>query len=148
SPFIARAIAAVVLRFPRAILVGSAALVVLSALPLGGYLADPWEYNFSKLGSKRSHDAGAGYWSNRANDIFQSRGSPVLLLADSMEQAPLVADRVVEQDQKLSGGRWVERVATVYDRLGGRPALVQEKLRILERIRKQVDQALPRLSGE
>jgi hypothetical protein len=122
--------------------------VIVAALPLPEYLQNPWEYNFSKLRSKRSHDKGAGHWSSRADKIFQSRGSPVMLLADSMDQAPLVAKRVVEQDQKLNGGRWVERVTTVHDRLGGSPELVQEKLQILARIRGEIDRALPRLSGD
>ena len=148
SPVIVSAIARFSLRFPRSILMTSAALVGLAALPLPSYLKNPWEYNFSNLRSKRSHDTGAGHWSSRADQIFQSRGSPVLLLADSAAQAPLVADRVIEQDEKLTNGRWVERVVTVHDRLGGRPELVREKLEILSRIRAEIDKALPRLSGE
>jgi predicted RND superfamily exporter protein len=59
-----------------------------------------------------------------------------------------VADAVVLRDQKLTQGRWVERVTTVHDRLGGRPELVAQKLEILERIRDEMDRALPRLKGE
>ncbi len=147
SPVLVSAVARFALRFPRVVLALALALVVIAALPLKGYLQDPWEYNFSNLRSKRSYHKGAGHWSSRADKIFKSRGSPVLLLADSMGQASKVADRVVEQDQKLTHGRWVQRVVTVYDRLGGRPELVKEKLAILARIRSEIDKALPRLSG-
>jgi hypothetical protein len=44
--------------------------------------------------------------------------------------------------------RWVERVATVHDRLGGPPELVDEKLRVLSNIREDLDELLPRLSGD
>lgn len=148
SPFIARAIARVALASPRTVLVSALVLVVVAGWPLSGYLENPWEYNFSNLTSKRSKQAGAAYWSKRADQIFQTRGSPELLLADDMQQAAAVADRVFERDQKRTHGRWVERVVTIYDRLGGRPALVKEKLEILGRIRDEMDRALPRLKGE
>lgn len=147
SPVIVSAVARFSLRFPIPILLVAAGLVAVAALPLPDYLHNPWEYNFGNLRSKRSKDEGAGHWSRRTDQIFKTRGSPIMLLADSMEQATLVADKVVEQDKKLTGGRWVERVSTVYDRLGGRPELVKEKLVILERIRQEIDRALPRLSG-
>lgn len=51
-----------------------------------------------------------------------------------------------EQDQRVTGGKYIERVETIYDRLGGSPEVVREKLALLSDIRAEIDDALPHLT--
>jgi predicted RND superfamily exporter protein len=123
----------------------AALLTAAAAWPLPGYLADPWEYDFSKLRSASSRERGAGKWSTRANEVFQSRGSPQLLLADRAEDAPAVAASVLAADARVTGGRFVERVDTVWNVLGGVPEVQRQKLEILADIREIIDRTRARL---
>jgi hypothetical protein len=130
-------------------LIAAAAIVSVAAVwPLGRYLADPWESDFSKLRSSSSTRGGAGHWSARAGEIFRSRGAPDLLLAPSMDRALAVADEVEARDRTLTGGAYVDRVVTVFDHLGGRPDEVAAKLALLSGIREDLDVLLPHLRGE
>src|SRR5262249_14807765 len=71
-------------------------LTCIAAVKLPGYLRDPWEYDFDKLGSKGARVSGAFQWSETASKILQGtktlEGS--LVLADSPEQVPLVKERI------------------------------------------------------
>lgn len=131
----------------RSILVLALAVVstAVAAYPLKNYLSDPWEYNFSRLGSSSSKKKGAGNWSKQANKVFKSRGSPMLVLADDMSQVSILKSRLREQDERVTGGKYIERIETIHDRLGGSPEIVEEKLKLLGDIRREIDAALPRL---
>lgn len=124
-----------------------ALLALALAHPIGGYLANPWEYDFGKLRSASSSARGAGHFSVKADTIFGTRGAPDLLLASDIERAPAVADAVKLRDQQLFDGKLVERVTTVFDYLGGRPEVISRKLALLSDIRREIDAALPRLRG-
>lgn len=119
-----------------------------AAWPLKDYLADPWEYNFSNLGSRSSSKKGAGNWSRKSNKVFKSRGSPMLVMADEMDEVLEIEEQLHAQDQRVTGGKYIERVETVYDRLGGAPSEVERKLGLLSTIREDIDAVLPRLKGE
>ncbi len=123
-----------------------AVISVAAAVQLPTYLHDPWEYNFSKLGSRGSHHAGAGQWSNQADRLFASHGSPTMLLANTMDEVlPLVA-ALRRRDQEITHGTYIQRVETIYDRLGGTPAVVARKLEILRDIRDDIDGLMPFLT--
>ena len=132
----------------RAILVFGVLLTAAAAYPLGDYLRDPWEYNFSRLGSQASKKKGAGKWSRGANKVFQSRGSPMLMMGDDMSEVLDLRRQLLERDQRISGGATIERVETIYDRLGGGPGAVAAKLQLLSDIREKIDEIAPRLKGE
>lgn len=134
-------------RRPRTILAVAAVLAVVAAAPLPGYLSDPWEYNFARLGSKKSKDTGVGQWSREANKVFGVRGSPVLLLAEGMEESLALAQAVELKDRQLTQGKYIERTETIYDRLGGPPDVVAKKLEALSEIRAHIDAARGHLKG-
>lgn len=123
-------------------------LTAIAVIPLPNYLSDPWEYNFSKLGSSSSKKRGAGHWSRKANKLYQTRGSPMLILADDMSGTSDLRKRLREADKRITGGKYLERIETIDDRLGGPPAVVEDKLIRLAKIRKNIDKVLPRLRGE
>lgn len=124
---------------PRAVLVGAVVIFAAALIPVARYLRDPWEYNFSRLRSQSSDRAGASHYSSLADKVFGARGAPVLVLADEMQRAPDVARRALEVDREQYHGRFLEKAETIYDRLGGEPAVVKAKLATLDRIREHVD---------
>ncbi|MBN2193805.1 MAG: MMPL family transporter [Polyangiaceae bacterium] len=123
-------------------------LAIAAVVRLPSYLTDPWEYNFSRLTSRSSKRSGAGAWSDKATEVTGVRGSPVLLLVDDMSQALSVAEQVEKADVELGGDRYVERVETIYDYLGGAPATVAKKLELLAEIRTHIDAVRRRLEGD
>lgn len=145
---VAHAIGKLTRNFPRSILLVAGALAVLAALPLPHYLKDPWEYNFGNLGSISSSKHGAGRWSSRSDQVFKSRGSPQLILADDVNEVTELADQVKRADQKITGGRTIDRVETIYDMLGGPPDVVTRKLKLLGEIREHIDHVEKHLDDE
>ncbi|MEM1032881.1 MAG: MMPL family transporter [Myxococcota bacterium] len=145
---VVRAIAGLSVRYPVPVLLATATLAVAAAWPLPSYLRDPWEYDFSKLGSRSNRQTGAGVWSAKANDIFQSRGAPDLMLAADITDALPLAYAVVDRDAAVTGGTFVARVDTIHDRLGGPPEEVARKLEVLDEIRTELDAVGDRLRGE
>ena len=143
---LASAIGAVTQRAPWAVIVVGVALTAVAAAKLPTYLRDPWEYNFGKLGSRHSRQTGASRWNLKSDQIFTARGgAPDMLLADSMEQVLPLARSLIERDRATTGGRYIERVETVYDRLGGAPEVVTRKLELLARIRTHLDAVMDHL---
>lgn len=142
-------IAVVTERWPiKVLLVGAvASLWAASALP--GFLSDPWEYNFARLGSRGSRQSGADAWSSRADRIFAGTGGGAadLLLADKIEDAIPLARALMARDQARTGGLCIDHVETAWDRLGGEPEVVARKLALLGQIRTDIDAVLPQLTG-
>ncbi len=132
-------------RWPAAVLAVGLVLTVVAAVKLPTYLHDPWEYNFSNLGSKHSRHSGADAWNSEQDKILTARGSsPDMLLADSMDEViPLVA-ALRERDRDL---HLIDRIETVYDRLGGTPDVVARKLELLGLIRGHIDAVMPYLGA-
>lgn len=135
-------------RWPRWVLVISLLATAGFVLRVPGYLKDPWEYDFGKLGSASSRTRGAGQWSSRANELFGTRGSPQLLLADDMSQVLSVSQQVLRADTEHDGPRLVEKVETLYDAIGGTPEVVQKKLDFLTKIRGHIDAISGNLKAE
>jgi len=148
NPFLARPLARFVGFLAPFVLSLAAVVAFAFAHPITHYLSNPWEYDFSKLRSASSSRAGAGHWSQRADDIFQTRGSPELLLANSADEALTVAAAVQRRDREHFGGALVEKVTTVYDYLGGAPEVVARKLVILADIRARFDRSSKHLSAD
>jgi predicted RND superfamily exporter protein len=124
---------------PRATLLVSVALAAATLWPIARYLRDPWEYDFSRLRSESSAKSGASHYSSLADRVFGTRGAPVLVLADDISDAPRLAERAWLVDRELTSGKFIEKVETIYDRLGGEPEVVRDKLQALARIRAHVD---------
>ncbi|MFZ5897120.1 MAG: efflux RND transporter permease subunit [Myxococcota bacterium] len=126
-------------RHPRSILAAALLLGAAAAWPTFQFLKDPWEYDFSKLRSVSSARAGASHYSALADKVFGTRGAPVLILADTMNDAPRVAKSALAADRRFGEGKLIEKVETIFDRLGGEPEEVQAKLSLLTSIREHID---------
>jgi uncharacterized protein len=140
-------VATLVGRHPVPILAGALGLAAIAAYRLPGYLRDPWEYDFSKLGSARTHDRGAGAWSTKADHVFGGRANVggAMMVADSRAQVPLIKRQILENDARIGDGKAIEDVVTVWDLLPGSPDEQRAKLTVLERLRGRLT---PRVLSE
>ena len=88
-------------RHPKIVLAMAAVITLVAVVPLPRFLADPWEYNFHKLGSRGSQRGGAGEWSNKAERVFRGKLNVggALMLADRPEQVPEVRARILAADR-------------------------------------------------
>ncbi len=125
---------------PRTVVTAGVLLTVALAYPAVRWLADPWEYDLGKLGSRSSDVSGAGDWSDKANEVFGGKANiaGAMMVADHPEQVPEVAAKIRENDAHDPQGKLVADVVTVDDALPGDPALQARKLAVLERIRERL----------
>jgi predicted RND superfamily exporter protein len=133
-----RLLVSVVRRAAIPVVVGATALAVLAAVRLPGFLRDPWEYNFARLGSKQSQTRGAGLWSLRASEVFGGKMNVAgaLLLADAPEQVQELRRLILEADAADPEGPLIHSILTVDDLLPGTPEEQHRKLEILARVRR------------
>ena len=127
------------------IFVGVAAvLCVATAWKLPGYLHDPWEYNFDRLGSRGSKSSGAGNWSTKAEHVFGGKMNiaGALMLADSPEQVPLIKEQIFKNDAADPQGKLIADITTVDDLLPGTVEQQKKKLEVLDRIRDRLTPAV------
>ncbi len=131
-------------RFPRAIVLVAITVTVLVAHKLPSYLRDPWEYDWSKLGSRSTTQTGAGAWSNKADKVFGGKMNiaGALMLADTPEQVPQIKDAIFRNDAADPEGKLVADIATIADLMPGTKKEQDDKLAVLARIREKLS---PRL---
>jgi hypothetical protein len=124
------------------------ALGVLAAIwavrPLHAYLQDPWEYDFSAIGSRHAQVSGAGAWSTKADRVFGGKTNiaGAMMLADTPEQVPEVKQAILDNDARDKDGRLINDIVTVDDFLPGTVAEQQKKIEVLERIRSRLTPAV------
>lgn len=127
-------------RWPHVFVAVALALTMLAVWKLPGFLRDPWEYDFDKLGSTHARQSGAFAWSAKANAILR-RGrneGGTLVLADKPEQVALVKARILANDAADPRGTLIESVTTLWDYLPGVPEQQAAKLEVLTRIRERI----------
>ena len=131
-------------RAPKVFLAAAVLTTVVAAYKLPGYLRDPWEYNFAKLGSRGSKVGGAGEWSNKADTVFGGKMNVAgaLMLADTPEQVPVVKQTILANDRKDPQGQLIADIATVYDFMPGTADEQKQKLEVLDRIRDRLTPAV------
>ena len=141
---IMRAVARLSERAPWSVAAIAVVLMAAAAWRLPGFLRDPWEYNFDRLGSRGSKQGGAGEWSNKAEKVFGGKMNVAgaLMLADTPEQVPALKAQIVANDSADPQGRLIADIATVYDLLPGSPEEQGRKLETLDRIRERLTPAV------
>ncbi|MDF2696524.1 MAG: exporters of the superfamily, partial [Labilithrix sp.] len=119
---------------------------VWAATHIPHFLRDPWEYNFSKLGSRSSKQVGGpGEWSNKAdNEVFRGKQniSGTLILADTPAQVPELEKQILDADKADPKGPLIHEIVTIQHFLPGTAEEQQQKLAVLERLR---DRMTPRV---
>ena len=109
-------------------------------MKLPGYLKDPWEYDFDKLGSKGARKSGAFQWSAKASEILKGTKNleGALVLADKPEQVQQVKDIILAHDAKDPQGGLIDNITTINDYLPGSTEIQKAKLEVLDRIRERI----------
>jgi preprotein translocase subunit SecF len=134
---VTRTAAAVTARRPWLFVAAGFLITAVLGSRIPRYLVDPWEYDFGKLGSRRTEQVGAGEWSNKANDVFGGKANiaGALMLADTPEQAPLVKQQILENDKHDPLGHMIDEVTTIDDLLPGTDDQQRAKLAVLDSLR-------------
>jgi predicted RND superfamily exporter protein len=138
-------------RWPHVFVGAAVLLTVVTAWRLPGFLRDPWEYDFDKLGSKGSRLSGAAQWSAKGDKILSGRINlaGALVLAEKPEQVPFLKARILENDAADPAGSMIEGVTTVSDFLPGTTVAQSAKLAVLTRLRERITPTvLSRLSED
>ncbi|MEI9942358.1 MAG: MMPL family transporter [Pseudomonadota bacterium] len=122
-------------RLPIVLIASVTFIGLLATLP--GFLADPWEYNFDRLGSRGSKSGGPATWSIKAERVFggKSNVGGASMLADSAEQALRIKREILRKDQADPRGRLIHDVTVVQDFLPGSSLEQERKLALIARIR-------------
>jgi predicted exporter len=138
---IARLLGDATQRWAWPVILAAVAVTAVTASHLPGFLRDPWEYDFDKLGSSGSQNGGAEQTSRTADAILSGGmgldGS--LILADRPEQVAEVKARILEHDAADPAGSLIESISTVDDFL---PADQPAKLEVLARLRERLTPAV------
>ncbi len=140
----ARSIARLTARAPRLFVALSIAVTLVAAVRVPGFLRDPWQYDFDRLGSRGSKHGGAGEWSNKAERVFGGKMNVAgaLMLADTADQVPLLKARILANDESDPQGSLIAEIATVSDVLPGSAAEQKMKLEVLAKIRDRLAPAV------
>jgi len=145
SGLVMRFIARTTERFPAVFIALPLLVTLFCALQLPKYLKDPWEYNFSNLGSRASkRPGGPGVWSSKADEVFNGKQniSGTLIMAQNPEQVRALKAKILENDRADPQGQIIDDIVTIHDFLPGVPELQKNKLAVLESIR---DRLTPRV---
>jgi hypothetical protein len=119
-------------RAPFALLGLGVVLIVVAAVALPRFSRDPFEYDFRKLRSAQSPAARA--LSDRVDAVFGRTLSPIAILADRVDQLPLIRDAIRRADAP-PGPEVIGDVTLLEDFLPGTAAEQREKLAVLDEIR-------------
>ncbi len=139
-----RGIAAITERAPLLVVAACVLGALWAAKPLPEYLKNPWEYDFSNIGSRHAQVSGAGAWSTKADRVFGGKTNiaGAMMLADTPEQVPEVKQAILDNDARDPQGRLVSDVVTVADFLPGTETEQKKKIEVLERIRSHLTPAV------
>jgi predicted RND superfamily exporter protein len=115
----------------------SAALAIGAIALLARFAADPMEYDFSKLGSRRGAVDGAGYWGKRLDAVMRSYGTPTVILTETSERAEKVAAALAEEKKAQGESSAIDTVVSLQRLL---PLEQEAKLSLLREIFALLDE--------
>lgn len=123
---------------PKRVFAVGLVLTLASIIALVLFLRDPYEYDFSKLRNQFSAKEGSGRRSTSSEDILGERSSPHVILADSMEQVPLIKKALEPHLATAPGPEngYIKNIKTIYDYLPGTEKEQKMKLKLLKDIRR------------
>jgi predicted RND superfamily exporter protein len=133
-------------RAPLPIALVGLAITVLALLQLRHFGHEQLEHDFSKLRSRETWISGEGYWGAKMDRLLGRQITPTVILADNVEQARGLAQRLREAAQKPPLDARIASIVTADDVL---PPDQARKLEIVERLRKKLTPSIrARLTAE
>lgn len=133
EPIVMGRVAALVTRFPRAIVAAGVVATLGAALKLRTLSEHDLEYDFSKLRRADTWQRGEGYWGRKMDAVLGSYLTPTVILADGEEQARAIRARLESLRSHPPLSERVTRVLSAADLL---PAGQEEKLEEARKIRE------------
>jgi uncharacterized protein len=127
-------------RAPAIMLALGGALTAAAAAAIPGYLADPFEYDLTRLRDRTA--AGTVAMNARIERIFGESVSPPVILAERREQVPEIAAALRARAAMPVGRRLISSIRTIDDLV---PAEQEAKLAVLAELRQLIDS--PELAG-
>lgn len=125
--------------YPWFFVLVTVAITARAVWHLPEYFADPWEYDFGKMGSKSSDQSGAGAWSDKANHVFgKTNIAGARMIADNPGQVPAIKAVMLQRDAADPQGKMLDDVVTVQDLLPGTEEEQKAKLQVLADIRERI----------
>jgi predicted RND superfamily exporter protein len=127
---------------PKVFVFGAVVLSTVSVIALVKYVQDPFEYDFHKLRNRETQERGSSKLSGRVDHIFDLPSTPTPIIADSVEQARRIKERIMNDPQRIG---IIQEVKTIHDYI---PSDQEKKLEVLAEIRALIDKKIDFLSEE
>jgi predicted RND superfamily exporter protein len=121
---------------PRLVLAIGGALAVLAAVAIPRYLADPFEYDLTKL---RDRKTAAADVSARIEPIFGETVAPPIILAARRDQVAEIRAQLVARAGTPTGKELISAIRTIDDFLPGSEPEQRAKLAVLDQLRSLID---------
>jgi hypothetical protein len=106
APHLPERITAFLKRHHLALTTGGVVLTVASLVGAAIFYADPYEYDFRKLRSRRAAESGSSALGVRVDKVFHGTrfmaGSPAVILVDRPEQAALLVEAVKRKKEAMA----------------------------------------------
>ena len=108
-------------------------VAIAGASLYAGYLfaQEPIQYDFTKLGSRRSEQRGQGYWDRHVDAVLQSYQTPTVVMTDTPDRAEAVAVAIEKEKQEEGQETTIESIVTLQQFL---PKDQSRKLDVLRQI--------------
>ena len=129
------ALARLVGRYPRMILLLAATLSLAAILQVRHISSNQLEYDLSRMRRADTWKSGEGYWGHKMDTLLGQYLTPLVMLTDSPAEARAVAAELRQTMQTPPLNEMVARVRTLDDML---PADQSERLAEIARIRKKL----------
>jgi predicted RND superfamily exporter protein len=129
------ALARLVGRYPRMILLLAATLSLAAILEVRHISSNQLEYDLSRMRRADTWKSGEGYWGHKMDTLLGQYLTPLVMLTDSPAEARAVAAELRQTMQTPPLSEMVARVRTLDDML---PADQSERLAEIARIRKKL----------
>jgi predicted RND superfamily exporter protein len=130
-PVFTQAVSFAVVRAPRALVIGAAALSVASVFAVHRFAQDPVEHDFRKLRDQTAlREGGPAWWDERVDALRGGHLSPTVLLARDAAEARTLAERI-EAHRRATPGSLIGDVFSVGELV---PALQEAKLPLVREI--------------
>ncbi len=125
-------------RYARVVRAGSVALVAAAVAGVFAYRGPLFEHDFSKLQAAKSATSGAQYWGTKADEVFKTFLTPIVIRAESPTELRAVVAELERERAALGAADPLRELRTLDNAL---PADQAEKIPRLQRLRATLTDA-------
>jgi predicted RND superfamily exporter protein len=119
--------------YPRAILIGAIVLTIFSVFKVQTFSSSQLEYNFSNMRRRDTWQNGEGFWGRKMDTLLGQYLTPVVLLADTSEEARSLARSLREAIKSPPLSYMVASIRLLDDLLPADQAQRQAEIKRIQR---------------